>query len=247
MALIKFGPGIVDARGSVAGVVFSKNSTSNYMRARKVPVNPRMAHSKLARDSEDGTQALVRAAMAALSVQWSQVASATQRTSWELYATNVVMKNKLGEAIKLSGFNHFMRSNAVRLQNGQAPVLAGPTIFEIPEQDPKVSVTIEEWEQRTNLTFDDTMEWVDEDDAALYIWAGVPQNPQRNFFKGPWLGIKDKAGNSVTPKTSPEQFTNLHHLTPGQKVWYRFRIGRADGRLSEPFYAHNIVVAGPLP
>lgn len=246
MALIKYGPGIVDARGSVAGVVFSKNATSHYMRARTIPVNPRTAHAKLARDPEENTQAIVRATMAFLTDEWSQTLTAANRTAWELYATNVVMNNKLGESIKLSGFNHFLRGNAIRVQNGQAIVAGGPVIFEIPEQDPTIVVEPEMHEQKCRLTFDDTMLWVDEDQAALYIFEGTPQNPQRNFFGGPYLGLKDKAGNSGAPKTSPEWFTNIHFLNTGQKVWYRFRIGRADGRLSESFYAHGIVVAGPI-
>ena len=247
MALIKFGPGIVDASGSIAGVVFAKNATSHYMRARTVPVNPRASSSKLARDTEDGTQTLIRAAIAQLSQQWGQVLTAAQRTAWELYASNVVMQNKLGEAIKLSGYNHYLRSNVVRLQNGEASINAGPVIFELPEKDPTVSMTIEVHEQRMNLTFDDTMAWCDEVGAFFYVWEGVPQNPQRTFFGGPYLGVKDMIGKAADPYTSPERFSNIHFLSAGQKVWYKFRIGRADGRLSEPFYAHNIVVAGPLP
>jgi len=36
---IKFGGGVVDARGSLAGNVFSRNKSGAYMRARVTPVN----------------------------------------------------------------------------------------------------------------------------------------------------------------------------------------------------------------
>ena len=247
MALVKFGPGIVDARGSVAGVVFSKNSTSHYMRARTIPVNPRSTVCKLNNDHGFASQSKIKAAMAALTVRWSSVLTSNQRAAWELYGSNVSVLNKLGESIKISGMNHFLRCNVIRYAHYSSAFDDGPTIFEIPEQDPSIIFEPEVHEQKCKITFDDTMEWVDEDVAAMQIWMGRPQNPQRTFYGGPYLGIKDKAGKSVGPITSPEWMTNTFIVAAGQKVWYKVRIRRADGRISEPFYKSAIVVAGPIP
>ncbi len=236
MALVKYGGGIVQMAGSIAGKTFARNRFGNYARARTKPTNPR-THP----------QTIVRSALAALTVRWSTTLTSDQRAAWNLYASNVSMKNRLGETVTLSGFNHYIRSNTIRMAHYGRAFDDGPTVFELPSKDPTIVIQPEEHEQKCKLTFDDTMDWVDEDDAALQIWEGVPQNAQRNFFAGPFLGLKDKAGSSTAPITSPEWFTNLHVLTPGQKVWYKFRIRRADGRLSEPFFASNIVVAGPIP
>ena len=40
MALIKYGGGIVDMSGSIAGNTHARNRFGNYMRARTKPVNP---------------------------------------------------------------------------------------------------------------------------------------------------------------------------------------------------------------
>lgn len=236
MALVKYGGGIVQMSGSIAGDTHARNRSGNYIRARTKPVNP---------NSE--RQNLIRSTIAQLTVRWSQILTAAQRTAWNLYASNLNMLNKLGETIKLTGFNHYIRSNTFLLARGETIVDAGPVIFELPEKDPTIVIEPEVHEQKAKLTFDDTMDWVDEDEAFLIIREGSPQNPQRNFFAGPYLGWKDKGGDSASPKTSPEWFTNLHVLSAGQKVWYQLRIIRADGRLSEPWYVDNIVVAGPIP
>ncbi|GAI01350.1 unnamed protein product, partial [marine sediment metagenome] len=43
MALIKYGGGIVQISGSIAGTVFARNKMGNYARPRTKPVNPRTA------------------------------------------------------------------------------------------------------------------------------------------------------------------------------------------------------------
>jgi len=247
MALIKFGGGVVQMAGSIGGTTFARNRFGNYARARTKPTNPNTSSPLLGRDPTDGNQQIIRSALAALTTRWSQTLTADQRTAWNLYASNVDMLNRLGETVQLSGSNHYLRSNVIRMAHYGKSFDDGPTIFELPAKDPSIIVQPEVHEQKCKLTFDDTMDWVDEDNAAIQIWEGQPQNPQRNYFGGPYLGLKDKAGSSTAPITSPEWFTNLHILTAGQKVWYKFRIRRADGRLSEPFYASAIVVAGPIP
>lgn len=247
MALIKYGGGIIQASGSIAGTTHARNRFGNYIRARTKPVNPNSTTvSKLAftlYDADSANQAKTRAAMAALSYKWSQVLTSAQRTAWNLYASSVAMKNRLGEVVYLTGYNHYIRSNIIRGTSSGNSYDDGPTIFELPEKDPTIAVVPVEHDNNIRLTFDDTMEWVDEDGAVLWIWQGSPQNKQRNFFGGPYLGLKDKAGSSGTPKTSPESFGFLIKCSEGQRVWCKFRIQRADGRLSEPFFASGICIA----
>ena len=232
MALVKFGGGVVGMSGSIAGTTFARNRSGSYARAKTKPINPNTT-----------LQNLVRATFAMLSARWAQTLTEAQRTAWNLYASSVSMKNRLGESINLTGYNHYIRSNTFLKMRGETLVDAGPTTFELPEQDPTITCTPAAAGQAVALVFDDTMDWVDEDDAFLIIREGSPQNPQREFFSGPFLGFKDKGGSVGAPKSSPESFTTLHVLTEGQKVWYEMRIIRADGRLSNPWMVYGIVTA----
>lgn len=236
MALVKFGGGIIQMSGSIAGNTFARNRYGNYMRARTKPVNP---------NSE--RQQEVRTVITYLAERWAETLTGDQRDAWGVYASSVSMKNKLGETINLSGFNHYIRSNAYLCRRGETIVDDGPINYTLPEKDPTLYITTEVHEQRFNIHFDDTMAWAKETGAWLFMLQGRPQNPQRNFFAGPYRGVKDKAGVDDTGISTPEQSTNLWVVGEGQKVWYQLRIQRIDGRISEPWTIQSTVVAGPLP
>lgn len=232
MALIKFGGGITEMRGSIAGNTFSRNRYGAYARARTKPVNP-----------NTGRQQTVRAAMAFLTDRWAQTLTALQRAAWNLYGSNVVMTNKLGESINLSGFNHYVRSNMILKQVGEAPVDAGPVIFEIPEADPTYSITASEAAQEIEHTFDIELDWAVEDGALMFLFQGSPQNAQRNFFGGPWRWNAFIRGVAPGPNVSPATRAVTFAIAELQRVWCYARISRADGRLSPPFRADCFVGA----
>lgn len=224
MALIKFGGGIVQMAGSIAGDVFARNRYGNYSRARTKPTNPNTA----------GQQS-VRAALTALTARWSQTLTAAQRTAWNLYASNVAMLNRLGESIYLSGYNHFIRSNLTRQRVAALSLVDdGPTIFELPGKDPTLSISASEATQQISTTFDNTQAWANESGGYLFLYQGQPQNSQRNFFGGPWRRLKVVIGDP-TPPSSPDVTDVVFAIAEGQHQWLYARISRADGRLSEPF------------
>lgn len=231
MALAKYGAGIIQLSGSIGGTTFARNKSGNYARARTTPVNPATA-----------LQETRRATLAQLADRWGRIVTAVQRTSWELYARSVLVKNRLGEDIKLTGYNHYLRSNTCVLLAGDPAIDAGPTIFELPDQDPLFTFTASEAGQSITYVFDDNAEWVDEDGGFLLKFQGTPQNPQRTFFKGPWRyhGIIEGA---VSPPTTPDEESSVPFvITEGQAQWCYGRILRADGRLSNPFSAGPILV-----
>ncbi|GAI82592.1 unnamed protein product, partial [marine sediment metagenome] len=151
-----------------------------------------------------------------------------------------------GETIHLSGYNQYIRSNANVCRRGEAIYDDAPIIYTLADQDPTLVIEPEVHENKCKLTFNTEMAWVNEDGAWLFINEGQPQNPQRNFFGGPYHGLKDKHGEEAEPITSPEWFTGQHAYGEGQRVWFRLRVQRADGRLSEPWTVSNLVVAGPI-
>lgn len=232
MALVKFGGGIIEMRGSMAGNTYSKNRSGNYVRARTKPVNPNTAR-----------QVEVRAAMAFLTDRWANTITDAQRIAWNLYASLVNMKNKLGETILLTGFNHYLRSNMIRKQFANPLIDAAPVDFTIPEKDPTYSIAISEATQVITHSFDDTLDWAVEDGSFMFFYGGQPQNPQRNFFKGPFreagfIGGVDPGG-PIEPHAAASPFA----VSEGQRVWTYARISRADGRLSTKFFADTFCAA----
>lgn len=230
MALVKYGAGIIQMSGSVAGSTFARNRYGNYVRARTVPTNPNTSYQQKVRNS-----------MSLLTSRWSQTLSAAQRTAWNLYASNVVMKNRLGEACYLSGFNHYIRSNMILSQSDFSLVDDGPVIFELPAQDPTMAILASETDEEIEIEFDNLMDWANETGAYFVIFQGMPQNAQRNFFAGPWRLLGYIPGNDITPPTSPASAPVVFAIFQGQRQWIYARIIRKDGRLSEPFRADCIV------
>ena len=229
MALVKYGGGIVAMSGSIAGNTHARNRYGNYMRARTKPVNP-----------NTDIQQKVRSVISFLAEYWSTTLSSAQRTAWGVYAANVNMKNKLGETINLSGFNHFIRSNSPRAYQNIAIVEDGPTDFTLPDKDEQLVIDVDESPQQISVTWDDNRDWCDETGAFLNLRQGIPQVSSRNFFAGPYRNVGVVLGSS-SPYTPPWLVLPTFAVASGQKCWCTFRISRADGRLSEPWVVSAIV------
>lgn len=228
MALVRFGGGIVQASGSIAGNVHARNRFGNYIRPRTKPVNPNSAG-----------QVLMRSIISSLVQRWRVTLTAAQRTAWATYASAIQMSNKLGESINLTGLNHYVRSNSIKLQATYVEVDAGPTVLALPEKDPTLSLVADASDQKLVLTINETLPWFTEPNAFLQVEQGQPQNVTRNFFGGPWKF----AGVIPTGDVAPHDLTAPFTLVTGQKTWIACRVSRADGRLSEIFYASATVQA----
>lgn len=230
MALVKFGAGIVQMSGSIAGVTHARNRFGNYVRPRTKPVNPNSSY-----------QSVIRTALSYLAIYWSETLSASNRTGWNTYAAAVAMKNRLGETTYMTGFNHFLRANIVRIQLGQNLVPTAPTVLSLPDKDSSFALAAYADTQKLHITWDDDLPWTEVAASVLGIWQGVPQLATRNFFNGPWRVVAGIAGNGESPTLLTAPFT----LVAGQKLWVYGRVstGPTDCRLSEPFYASTTVIA----
>ncbi|MCK5601715.1 hypothetical protein KAR91_07605 [Candidatus Pacearchaeota archaeon] len=231
-ALVKYGAGIVQISGSIAGDVHARNRFGNYIRPRTKPVNPNSAN-----------QVKVRAILSTLVERWNETLSQAQRDAWILYAANVSWLNRLGETVHLTGFNHYIRGNSWRLRLDRAPVDDGPVNFVLPATDATMACTSSEATQLVTMNFDDTADWCTEDDAFLWILEGQPVLASHTFFGGPYRGRSAKGGADPGGIASPQTYGAIHVISEGQRVWNKFRIGRADGRLSTPFYTTHVVGA----
>lgn len=230
MALIKFGGGIIEARGSIAGNVFSRNRYGAYMRARTKPINP-----------NSDRQSAIRTLISEVSQAWFADATQAQRDAWAVFAANVPATNKLGEVIYLSGFNQYMKSNIASLNAGLLAIQPAPTTFTLPGEDPSFVPTIDAGTELISVVFDDTRDWLDEDGGAMIVQMGLPQNDSIEFFNGPWRHAGAIEGDSVTPPTTPATIAVPYPVADDQKVWVRAKILRADGRVSDWFQGIAVV------
>jgi len=232
MALVLYGGGVLQMSGSIAGNTYARNRYGNYVRARTKPINPQSAR-----------QETIRAIIAALADRWARILEPAQRTAWNLYGNSLNMKNRLGEDIHLSGYNHYIRSNSILLQIGQPEVDDGPVIFEVPDHDPTFAIAASETTQVISYTFDADRAWATELGGFLVKYQGQPQNAQRNFFDGPWRYHGVIAGDVAPPSSPDEESDPPFAIAEGQAQWCYARILRADGRLSEKFRAGPTLVA----
>lgn len=230
MALVKYGGGVTQMSGSIGGQTYARNRYGNYVRARTKPVNPNTA-----------AQTRIRDIMAYLTEVWATIITPQQRADWGVYASNVAMKNKLGETINLSGFNHYIRSNSTRLFFYRFVVNVAPVEFTLPEKDGTLTIDVDDTPQLITVAFKDALPWDNENGGKMFMRMGIPQNGQRNFYAGPWrlqYMFDGTAGGGVA---SPKTMTPVYTVAAGQRVWCIFRISRADGRLSEPWQVSAIV------
>jgi hypothetical protein len=232
MALIKFGGGVVGMAGSIAGTTFARNASGSYARARTKPINNKTNYQTIARD-----------AMAALCSRWNNVLDATHRAAWLLYGQNVAMKNRLGESIFLSGMNHYIRSNANNLQNGNTLHDDAPVIFTLGEKDTTFACSASEATQLVTVTYDVAAGWAVEANGFMYIYQSAPQNLTVNFWDGPWRKLGEMGGAGGGGLISPKTFVPAYHIDEGQKIFFYARVIRADGRTSEKFFCFCNVAA----
>lgn len=233
MALVKFGGGVVQMLGSIAGNVFSRNSSGNIVRAKTKPVQPNTERQNVA-----------KAIFSVINALWSNGGlTEVQREAWRTYAKNVPWTNRLGETITLNGNSMFGRSNVARETATLTRVLPAPTNFTLVGADETFVGVVDAAGQEISVTFDDTRDYIDTDGAGMSVFMGMPQNPGVDSFDGPWRYAGVILGDGTTPLTSPQTMAVPFPVVEGQKVWLKAQIMEADGRMSRPFRNVSSVVA----
>lgn len=223
---------IAQGSGSVNGLTFSHNRYGSYIRNRSTPVNPQSSRQQAARN-----------AFSQSAVHWSSTLTEAQRVAWNDYAAAVPVLNSIGQTVFLTGSAMFLRSASMAILAGESIVADGPTVLTLPEVDGTMSATISEATQLISVSFDDTMAWLDEDGATMYVSQMKPVGAGRYYLVGHQRYADGIDGDSVTPPTSPTTIACPFVCTEGQKVIVSCRIGRADGRLSNPFQDSAVVAA----
>lgn len=236
------------ASGSIGGTTYSRNKGGMYTRARAIPTNPNSTR-----------QQVMRSALATLVQRWITVLTQVQRDAWSTYAQNVLVTDRLGEQIQISGQNHYIRSNAPRIQANLTPVDAAPTIFDTGE-----AVTSTDFINNSSppdtlniLAMDSTAMSISlnfatalSDGAELLIYLGPPISTTRNFFKGPYQLAEQytvSGSSSSQDWTSTNDAMQIDNGNPviGEHRGMRARLSYDDGRLSETFAILSTIASDP--
>lgn len=108
------------ARGKVGGLIFNTHRGQNTVKGFKSPSQPRTAR-----------QLTVRSYITTLSRAWSGITQ-VQRDGWEDWANLHTVSDWTGTPIRMSGFDAYVKCNALLLDQSKAsvasaPAVAGPT------------------------------------------------------------------------------------------------------------------------
>lgn len=115
MAKVKYGAMVTDARGSIDGVVYSKNRYGGYVRVKVSPTQPRTE-----------SQTLVRTSFGGNSKDYSTLLTDAQRTSWANFAASFPRTDVFGNSQILSGLAMYQSINRILAQVGVAALLDPP-------------------------------------------------------------------------------------------------------------------------
>lgn len=212
------------ASGSVGGLTYSHNRNGMYTRARSIPVNP-----------DSPLQVLRRSQFAAAAAAWKALSS-TNRDAWNLWSTLVVLTDSEGRTYHPTGEQAYVASRALRAVGGLAAISAGPVVagldtFTIPTPTVTAPSTL-------SLAYTTTDAFANEVGGAMLVFASRPQPASRNFFAGPYQ-YAGKITGAGSPPASPVSLTLPFVVAANDRVFFRFRSVRADGRFSAPFRSYD--------
>ena len=167
------------ASGSVGGVTFTRNRYSSLVaRARAIPVN--VANNALE---------VTRARFGSDAIRWRSLTS-DQRLAWTNFAKDTPWTNKLGQTINLTGQAMYIAQ--VGRFRGIYPD-SSPDYYDdctcAPGLAPQPLVTID---CCTNPDIGLVVTVQNQHDTLAMSFAvriSAPQNPSKNFYKGPYTGL----------------------------------------------------------
>lgn len=182
MAKIKFGQIISEARGKIAGMVFSKNRSGNFIRQKVTPINP-----------GTGYQIAVRTSLRTASKKW-QTLSDDVRNEFYAQAQNISLKNSLGDPIRISGYNFFVGLCRDAVTIGQATPTSYPGRTE-PSQIVTCSGACSYGPDKILLTFTPAVPAAD----RWVIYATKPLSLGVNFVKSEYRIIGYLVNGNISP------------------------------------------------
>ena len=187
MALVKYGPVVGVASGSVGAVTYSHNRGGAYIRSLAIPTNPNTP-----------AQTLTRNRLSGLSQGWKTLTQ-SQRLAWGALATSLPQVNALGDTFTLSGQQLYIGYNQFRLYASLAVVAEAPTLDAAPIVTPgTLTVTGSATPASRVMTL--AYNPVIATGQSLRIYATAPSSAGIQYFKQSQYRL---IGVFAAPQTSP--------------------------------------------
>lgn len=215
------------ASGSIGGITYSHNRGGMYTRGRAMPVNPNTTR-----------QQTIRSVMGALVSAWNNTLTAAQRNGWNVYASNVLVTNRLGDQVNLSGINQYIRSNSIRLQRGVTRVDTAPSMNDTGEPVTGVNTVAIAADV---LTFNSELAVPASDDGDVYVFIGKNINAGIGFYKGPYQALDPAsppiavAAAATTVACGGDMTSIDYPHAAGGTMPLRIVIAYDDGRVTQAF------------
>lgn len=206
--------------GSIGDETYSRNAFGPFVRDRVIPSDP-----------ETFFQEEIREAFADASQEWRETLTEDERESWEIYAANVPLRNRLGVPRKVSGFNHWMRSRVADEESGLGAGRRAPDIFDLGEFTlPKANPFPQA--QAVSVLFEESDAWVSEARSGMIVYASDPQPESINYYTGPYRRRLVIPGSPTNPPPNPSLAFIGKPIGPTDKIFMRYKVMRADNRVS---------------
>lgn len=204
MAKAKYGGGIQDLRGSIAGQVHSRNTFGNYVRQKVSPVQPRTPR-----------QLEVRALFSELARRFSNVLSDEQQEAWRQAAASTPVRDVFGDSITLTGINLYTRLNSLRALMGLPPLDDPPPVEEVGGLEAFSVAYLGDDGLEVSFSPSPVPEG-----RALAIWATEPLNPGVAFVSHKLRLLTVMPAGTASPTNITHTYTQRYGApTPGKAVY----------------------------
>lgn len=224
MAKIQFGAVATDARGKIAGIVYSKNRSGGYVRQKVSPSQ-----------TESTRRALVRSLFTVNSQNWATGLTGAQVAAWNNFAESHNVTDVFGNARQLSGIQMYQRLNSVIAQAGGTPIENPPadlTITPLLTMTPTITAGAPDV---VSIAFTPTPPAAG---VKIAVYATKPLGIGRTFAKSEKRFLFLSAAAAASPAVCSAAYLALHGaLTAGMKVgvWIQ-AINTATGAQTLPLY-----------
>lgn len=212
MALIKFGQIIAEARGALAGTVFSRNTAGAYMRQKVSPVQPRTP-----------AQTLVRTLLSTIAQAWRGLTEA-QRLAWNTIAVTFTNINVYGDNVPLTGFGLHSKLNR-NLQEVNEALITDPPVQDAVIGFESLTLTIDNAEVVDNDKVQIAFTPVIPATQKVVVYATAPLSAGINFVKSEYRKIAVLDVADVTPASIGDAYIVIFGIFPpaGTKAFVKVR------------------------
>jgi len=225
MAKIQFGAVATDARGKIAGIVYSKNRAGGFVRQKVSPTQ-----------TETQRRGLVRQIFAANAQTWSLGLTAAQVAAWNAFASSHLVTDVFGASHALSGIQVFQKLNSIIQIAGGAAITSPPTSLAIVSLLTAVVTMTAGAPDVMSVAYTPTPT---EANVVLQVFATRPLPVGRTFTKADkrWLGVSTAAAASPY-NAAAAYLAKFGAMTAGRVagVWVN-KVNKVTGAQTVPMYS----------